>query len=406
MRILVFSTLFPNAVRPGHAIFVETRLRELVATGRLEAKVIAPVPWFPFRHPRFGEYAMHARVPRAETRYGLEVLHPRYLSLPKIGMTLAPYLLYRALRPVLQGVLERYPFDVIDAHYFYPDGVAAVMLGRSLRKPVTVTARGTDINLIAEYALPRRMIRWAACHAAGVITVSQALKDRLQALGVREDGIRVLRNGVDLNRFSPAEREMTRNRLGMKRKMLLSVGNLLLFKGHHLAIQALASLPDCDLVIIGSGPDRPMLEAMARERRLAERLRFTGSIGQDELREYYRAADALILASSREGWPNVLLEAMACGTPVVAYAVGGTPEIITTPDAGLLIQERSSEALVKGIRHLFSHYPDRRATRRHAERFSWAATTRGQLELFEHVMAARGRASAGVRPAGAGETTF
>jgi glycosyltransferase involved in cell wall biosynthesis len=387
MRILTFSTLYPNAARPGHGLFVETRLRQLVASGRVEAKVVAPVPWFPFASTRFGDYALHARTPRTEERNGLDVFHPRYVVLPKVGMSVAPYLLYRAARPVLKRLLERYPFDLIDAHYFYPDGVAAVMLGKALNKPVVVTARGTDLNLISQYALPRRMIRWAACHAAGVITVSQALKNRLQALGVPDSAIEVLRNGVDLQRFSPVDRDAARQRLGMKRKTLLSVGNLLLFKGHQLAIQALRALPDYDLMIIGAGPDRPTLEAMVRTSEVGERVRFTGSIDQDALREHYGAADALILASSREGWPNVLLEAMACGTPVIANTVGGTPEIVTSPDAGLLIAERSAEALAEAIRRLFSQYPDRGATRRHAERFSWAATTSGQLQLFGRIAA-------------------
>jgi glycosyltransferase involved in cell wall biosynthesis len=389
MKILTFSTLYPNAARPGHALFVETRLRELVASGRVEAKVVAPVPWFASSNPFFGEYAQHARAPKAEMRNGLEVLHPRYPVLPKIGMNVAPYLLYRALAPMMKRLLERYAFDLIDAHYFYPDGVAAVLLGRAVGRPVVVTARGTDINLIARHALPRRMIRWAARNAAGVITVSQALKARLQTLGVPGEGLQVLRNGVDLERFRPVDRASVRQRLGLQEKTLLSVGNLLLFKGHHLAIRALSSLPECELVVIGAGPDRPELEALAHTSGAARRVRFTGAIGQDELRDYYGAADALILASSREGWPNVLLEAMACGTPVIANAVGGTPEIVTSPDAGLLVRERSAAALAGAVRQLFARYPDRGATRRHAERFSWAATTHGQLQLFNRVVAAR-----------------
>ena len=385
MKVLTFSTLYPHAARPSHGIFVETRLRHLVASGQVESTVVAPVPWFPFAHRAFGEYAVHARAPRAEVRSGIEVLHPRFPAVPKLGMTVSPFLLSRAVAPTLRRLLDGRAFDLIDAHYFYPDGVAAVMLGRRLHRPVVVTARGTDINLIAQYGLPRRMIQWAAHHAAGVITVSRALKDALVALGVPAHRVQVLRNGVDVDLFRPLEQTKS---VAAQRKTLLSVGNLLEFKGHGIVIQALACLPDCELVIIGHGPDRPVFEELAREAQVSERVRFTGPLSQRELREHYARAHALILASSREGWPNVLLEAMACGTPVVAADVGGVGEIVTSADAGVVVRERSPAAMAQGIRRLFANYPDPAATRRYAERFGWGATTRGQLRLFRQLLAA------------------
>ena len=133
MKVLTFSTLYPNAARPAHGVFVETRLRQLLASGEIQSSVVAPVPWFPFTHPAFGAYAAQARAPRAETRNGIDVLHPRFPVLPKIGMTLAPFLLYRAVRPLVERVRRERGFDLIDAHYFYPDGVAAAMLARRSR---------------------------------------------------------------------------------------------------------------------------------------------------------------------------------------------------------------------------------------------------------------------------------
>jgi teichuronic acid biosynthesis glycosyltransferase TuaC len=388
MNILTFSTLYPHAARPAHGIFVETRLQQLVASGQLHSTVMAPVPWFPFTHSAFGEYATHARAPRSEVRNGIEVLHPRFPVLPKIATAVTPFLLARAVVPTFQRLLARRRFDLIDAHYFYPDGVAAVMLGRRFKLPVVVTARGTDINLHAQYRLSGRMIRWAARHAAGVVAVSRALKERLVALGVQPDRIEVLRNGVDLDLFRPLERERLRDELGLKRKTLLSVGNLLAFKGHGIVIEALSLLPDCDLVIVGEGPDRAAFDALARERKLSDRVRFAGSISQEALRKYYAAADALVLASSREGWPNVLLEAMACGTPVIATDVGGVSEIVTAGEAGLIVEARTAAAVAMAARQLFAAPPDRRATRRFAEQFGWEATTTGQLQLFRQVLSA------------------
>jgi teichuronic acid biosynthesis glycosyltransferase TuaC len=363
-------------------------LRQQLATGRVESTVVAPVPWFPSRHPRFGDYALHASTPREERRHGIQVLHPRYLVLPKIGMTLAPFLLAKSLEPVIERLLAEYRFDLIDAHYFYPDGVAAVLLGRRFGKPVVNTALGTDVNLLSRYWLPRKMILWAARQAAGIITVARALKDRLVALGVPAERIEVFRNGVDLHLFRPVAREDWRRRLAFRRATLLSVGNLLAIKGHDLAIRALRLLPEMDLVIIGDGPERAALEMLARDLSVADRVKFLGVMAQEDLRHYFGAADALVLASSREGWANVLLESMACGTPVVASRVGGTPEVLTRPEAGLMMAERTPEALADAVRRLFERYPDRAATRRYAEGFSWAETTTGQLGLFRRILTA------------------
>ena len=160
MKLLTFTTLYPNAIQPHHGVFVENRLRHLIASGEVTSRVLAPVPWFPFRNPRFGQYADFARVPDEEERHGIRISHPRFGLIPKIGMTLAPHLLYRAARREAARIRSSgYEFDVIDAHYFYPDGVAAAMLARDLDKPLVITARGTDLNLIPKYAAPRRMIR-------------------------------------------------------------------------------------------------------------------------------------------------------------------------------------------------------------------------------------------------------
>jgi len=386
MKILTFTTLYPHAARPGHGIFVETRLRQLLASGKVESHVVAPVPWFPTRNQRFDECTLHASAPHEERRHGIQVLHPRYLVLPGIGMTLAPFLLAQSVKPVIERVLGQYPFDLIDAHYFYPDGVAAVLLGRYFGKPVVITARGTDVNLIPSYRLPRQMIRWAARHAAGMITVAGALKNRLVALGVPAERIEVLRNGVDLQFFRPVDREIWRRRLEFKRMTLLSVGNLVPLKGHDLAIRALRMLPEMDLVIIGNGPERAALGVLAQELGVTDRVTFAGALAQEDLRHYYGAADALVLASSREGWANVLLESMACGTPVVATDVGGSREVVAAPEAGVLVAERAPGALADAVRGLFARNPDRGATRRYAEGFGWGATTAGQLELFDRIL--------------------
>ena len=388
MKVLLFSSLYPSSVRPIHGIFVDTRLRELIKTGQVEAKVVAPVPWFPSKAKRFGEYAQFAATPRQEQRNGLEVHHPRYLLLPKVGMNLAPYTMaLGALATVKRLQREGFDFDLIDAHYYYPDGVAAGLLAKWLGKPFFVTARGTDLNLIPKYPFPRKLILKTAEQASGSIGVCKALMDTLEELGADPAKLHTLRNGVDLERFVPEPREAARARLGLNTqgRYLLSVGHLIERKGHHIAIEALASLPGVTLLIAGSGPEEASLKALAARLGVADRVRWVGVVPQTDLKWWYSAADALTLCSSREGWANVLLEAMACGTPVVATNIWGTPEVVSTSSAGILMAQRTSAALSDAWERLLSHYPARSLTRDHAESFSWDSTTLGQLKTFNQI---------------------
>lgn len=399
LRVLTFTTLYPNAARPQYSVFVENRLRHLVTSGEVAARVLAPVPYFPFRSERFGAYAAFAAVPPRETRFGIEIAHPRYPAIPKCGMSAAPALLYASARLALGRLLRGGEgFDVIDAHYFYPDGVAAVLLGRAFGLPVTITARGSDINLIAEFALPRRLIRWAAREADGVIAVSGALADKLAGLGVERARIGVLRNGIDPAVFRPVApydgaAAPYRCKAG---PLAVSVGNLVPLKGHDLVIAALAELPGLTLWIVGGGPERGRLEALARQLGVAERVRFLGVVPHERMPEVYSAADLLVLASEREGWPNVLLEAMGCGARVVTTKVSDVAEVVTVPAAGRWIGERSAGSLAAAMREVLALPMAREATRQHALRFTWDQTTSGQIALFREIL---NRREADARPA-------
>jgi glycosyltransferase involved in cell wall biosynthesis len=351
-------------------------------------------PWFPFAAQYFGRYSRMAQMPKTEIRNHIAVAHPRYPVIPKIGTFLSPLSLYFSTLSYLRNCRSEWDFDLIDAHYFYPDGVAAAKLGRALGKPVVITARGSDINLIARNPIPRRMIVDAARSAAAVIAVSRALKHSLIELGVLADRITVLRNGVDLETFAVGDRQIAQTELGVSGRVLLSVGNLVNFKGHDLAIMALRRLVDCTLLIAGEGPEFTRLNALARRLGVENRTRFLGSVPHVQLRNVYLAADALILASSREGWPNVLLEAMACGTPVIATATGGIPEIVSSPEAGLLLRARTPEAIADAIELLFDALPNRDVTRAFAEKFSWDDTSSGQIRLFKKILAADGKTNA------------
>jgi glycosyltransferase involved in cell wall biosynthesis len=390
IKTLLFSSLYPSSARPGHGIFVETRLRELLKTGEVETRVVAPVPWFPFSNTVFGEYGRFAATPAFEHWNGIPVHHPRYYLFPKVGMNMAPQAIANGAIPTVRTLIaEGFDFDLIDAHYYYPDGIAAGIIARATGKPFVVTARGTDLNVIADYTEPRRRILETASRAHASIGVCNALMEKLSTLGAAPEKLNVFRNGVDLERFRPEPMDEARRRLGLTgRRIILSVGNLVELKGHDIAISAMASLPsDMSLVIVGKGPLESELKNLAEHLQLGDRVVFAGPIANTDLRWWYSAADVLVLCSSREGWANVLLESMACGTPVISTSVGGTPEIVTNPQVGCLMPRRDAAALLETIGSLMESYPDRQAIRQYAEKHSWAETSNRQVELFRRIMA-------------------
>ncbi|MEM7082330.1 MAG: glycosyltransferase [Pseudomonadota bacterium] len=386
--LLTFSNLYPNETQPGLGLFVETRLLQLMRGRDYAARVVAPVPWFPFTHPRFGKFSAFAGVPHSGTRHGIQIDHPRYLHVPKIGMHTAPAAMGRAgVRLARAFAKQGFIPNLIDAHYFYPDAVAAARVARSLDRPLMVTARGSDINLITQYARPLRLMRETAAQADAIVAVSSALANRMADLGFGSDKIHVLRNGVDLEYFGLRAQDAAREQLGVQGRVLLSVGNLIELKGHHLIIDAIRSHEDVTLLIAGEGPFRAQLEDRILQFGLAHRVRLLGQQSRNALRTLYAAADMLVLASSREGLANVLLESVASGLPVVATDVGGNAEVVSDAAAGRLVTTRTPEAIWSEIEQLYAQYPGRQRTRQFAQKFGWGDTCHRLDGLIQRIMA-------------------
>jgi teichuronic acid biosynthesis glycosyltransferase TuaC len=411
LRVLLFSTLYPSSARPLHGIFVETRLRELLRHGQaqaqlpeqaqgreIQARVVAPVPWYWSKDASHGKYAAMANTPLRETRNGIDVRHPRFFTVPKIGMYTAPLMLALGARQALADIQrEGFDFDLIDAHYYYPDGVAAALLARWFGKPLVVTARGSDVNLIPNHTVPRKFIQWAARRAQASIGVSAALVERMRQLQFDVSRLHAMRNGVDATRFSPLPADKMRAELGISgAPVVLTVGNLHEHKGQPLVLAAFAQLvkqqaqtwSKATLWIVGEGPDRALLQRSISDLGLGTQVRLVGSVPNAELARWYSAADLLVLASSREGWPNVLLEAMACGTPVVATAVGGIPEVVANRHVGRLVTQRSADGFAAAMQELLAAQLSRAEVRRYAEGFGWDHTSAQQLALFNNLVAA------------------
>ncbi len=324
-------------------------------------------------------------MPARESADGIDVFHPRYKVIPKIGDAVTPISYYRSVLRLVrsEGLAD---CDVIDAHYAFPDGAAAVLLGRKLGKPVVLTVRGSDINLMPDEFAAGKWIRWALPRCEAVVAVSEDLARRVESLTGDTGGTAVLQNGVDRDRFTLSNRSEAKRELGLEGPVVLSVGNLVELKGHDLVIDALARLDRASLVIVGKGPMQGKLQERVGVLGLGDRVRFVDEVSQHELVRYYNAADVLVLASSNEGMPNVVLESLACGTPVVASAVGGVPEVIRDRRAGRLLADRSAEAIGDAVTQVLADTTtSREEIRDQVAEFDWERTVEGLSLIFDSV---------------------
>ena len=372
LRVLTLSSLFPDVHRPNFGIFVERQTLGLAALEGIELQVVAPVglPPFPLRlHPHFSG---RGRLPSVESWKGLKVHRPAFPHLPGPGMRLAPLMMARRLLPLFRSIRADFPFDIIDTEYFWPDGPAAVALGRALNVPVSIKARGSDIHLWGKRGFSRRQIVEAGQAADGMLAVSAALKHDMTALGLPEEKIQVHYTGVDLDRFVIADRSIGKAALGLSGPLVLAVGYLIERKGQDIVVEAMRHLPEASLILIGDGPARPALEARIAQAGLESRVRLAGSVPHQDLPRWFAAADVSVLPSASEGLANVWVESLACGTPIVIADVGGAREVVDNPAAGRIV-ERSPHAVADAIRELFLSPAPREATRQTATRFTWSA---------------------------------
>jgi glycosyltransferase involved in cell wall biosynthesis len=368
MRVLAITRIFPNAAEPQSAPF---NRQQLAALGRrCPVEVIATLPWFPGvgLASRWSAAASLVRVPRREQIAGLPVAHPRALYLPRLPGAAAG--LYAA--SLLPDVLARRGHvDVVLGTWAYPDGCAAVLLAGLLGVPAVVKLHGSDMNVIARLRGPRVQLRALLPRAARVVAVSRALAAEAEELGVAPDRIRLVRNGVDGERFHPADRAAARAELGLAsgRRLALYVGHLKENKGVLDLAAAMAEVAEADLVVVGGGEAAGRLEAALAP--LGARARLIGERPHEEVSRWMAAADVVVLPSWNEGTPNAVIEALACGRRVVATRVGGTPDLITSDLLGSLVAPKDPAALADALRRALATDYDPEAVARAASASSW-----------------------------------
>lgn len=381
LRVLTLSTLYPDASRPNFGVFVERQTRGLAMRDGVQLHVVAPRGLPPFPLDRRGHYRALAGLPEREEWSGVPVHRPRFLNVPGTSGRFHAAMIVRAVAPQLASMRERFPFDVIDAEFLFPDGPAAVALGKRFGVPVSIKARGADIHHWGRAPATARQVADAGGAADGLLAVSEALADDMAALGIPRERIRVHRTGIDRDRFHPRDRASLKARLGVSGPLVISIGALIPRKGHDIVIDALRQLPGVTLLIAGEGPERPRLAGRIADAGLSGRVRLLGSVAHADLPELIAAADVMALASSSEGLANAWVEALASGTPIVITDAGGAHEVIDRPAAGR-IAARQPQAFAAAIADLLSDPPAPADTLAAAARFSWETNAE---QLHDHL---------------------
>lgn len=375
LRVLVVASLYPHA--KNETIGLSTHRRTIELTKLCDVKVLALTD--------------RSDLPEAETLDGVEVFRPRWQRVPKLGVFVDGYRYAARAARAIREQCGGFEFDLIDAHWLYPDGFAALRLGRRLGKPVAVTGRGSDVNDYCSWWATRPFVRRTLRSADHLFAVSRRMKEAMVEAGATGERITVVPNGVDTALFHFGERDAARRTLGLPldQRVLVSVGPMLPAKGFQHLIEGLHLLGRDDtgcLYILGPGPYRDALEKLAGAAGLSGRVRFLGRVAQKEMPLWYRAADFFCFGSLREGCPNVVLEALACGTPVVSTNVGGVPDLIVEGRSGVLFEPGSAEAFAVALRTALARPWDRQEIAALGARRSWAHVAAEYAHVFEPIV--------------------
>ncbi|MEW6536449.1 MAG: glycosyltransferase family 4 protein [Candidatus Auribacterota bacterium] len=385
MNILSISTMFPSKAEPIFGIFVKRRLDALSHIVNLT--VVSPRPYFPFISLT-SRYRVRREIPHREQVNERTPLYlPRFLSFPLVlkpldGVFLFITMFFFILRHRRKGL----KFDLIDAHLAYPEGFAAIWLGNIFNVPVTITLRGHDVNYLPRYPVRKKQVLYALDKADRVFSVCNALRLEAGDLGVDINKIVVASNGVETDLFYPVDKKKACQKVGLDPDLryILSIGYLIERKGFDLVIDALSilrekyNITDTKVIIIGGrGGERYVKDELVEQIQrlnLDGQVIFIDTVRNEELNDYYNCADVFCLASSHEGWPNVILEALACAVPVVGTNVWGIPEIFgDNKDVGLIV-ERDKESIAEGLRSALTKKWDSAKIKAFAESTTWMKT--------------------------------
>jgi len=391
LKLLILSSIFPNNVETNKGIYIyhqAARLSEFC-----DVRVVAPVPYVP-RILRNTRYSTFAAVREFETIGGLPVAHPRVFITPKIGHSAYGLFYLLSLRSYVSRAKRDFKPDVLVSYWIYPDGFASVWLGKLMHLPVIVGGLGCDVNEAGTGFLRKAAVGWTLRHSGRIMAVSEAMRSEMVKLGASPGKVRTIPNGISED-FEPMDRGDARLLLNLDGdkspgKYVLYCGRLSAEKGVSYLVQAVALLRGrgipVKLNLVGDGPERPMLQQMVEQLGLEKDVHFFGEVPHKDIPAYMSAADIFCLPSVREGWPNVLMECLACGTPAVASSVGGIPEIVRNEDMGLLVPKEDAAALAEALDRAINKTWDRKAISEIIRARTWRSVAGEVLEEVRLVL--------------------
>lgn len=390
LNILLITNLFPNKMEPNRGIFIKQAGFELAQLCNLH--VVAPVPFFPFKSRFLQKWSMYAEIEKKEVIDGLEVYHPRWLIIPKILASAYGLSFFFCIYSLIKKIVINKKINLIYGQWVYPDGFAAVLLGKVFKKPVILQALGCDINLYSRYFLRRILITWSLKNCKKVIVVSKALKDKIIDLGIEKEKIVYIPNGIDSNLFHPLDKEECRKELQLSKdeKIILFIGSLESVKGVDTLIFAFEEFIKninfkCCLVIIGKGSLLEFLRKLISKMGIAENVKFIGEVDHERIPIWLNASDLFCLPSIREGMPNVILEALACKKPLVSTRVGAIPDLLQEDDFYKLIKINSPKELCGSFQTIFHNLSTKEFKSANWKyQFTWEANSRAVLNVFKN----------------------
>ena len=395
MRALLFSNLFPTSRDPNRGLFTRQIAAELARLCDLEVAV--PLPWFPSGRLAARLAPAYARefgaLADRQEFDGVVATYPRYPLIPKLSERAHDQFMYLGVRGAIARRHHERPFDVINAHWLYPDGVVAARIGALLKLPVVLTGLGCDVNEDLRNPAKRPRILEAAHAAAAITTVSQPLADVLREAGVPADRITVIPNGVDTARFSLGDRDAARRTLDLDASpLVVCVSRLSHEKGVDVLVDAAsrlaATLPAARFVVVGEGPERPALEARIAATGLGDRFRLAGAVPHAMVATWMTAADVIAMPSRREGHPNAAMEALACGRPLVASQAGALTELVTA-SRGLTVPPADAAALSAALATALTHNWDHAAIAASMREESWSRAAASYYRVLERAATSR-----------------
>jgi len=386
MKLLILSKIFPNSRQPTLGTFV---LDETIELAKLhEVRVVAPVPWFPPLKP-LKKWYLFSQIPEQETINQLAVAHPRYFILPKVGRRFYGYSYIQGIKKTMARIWAEYPFDLIIAHYAYPYGYAATYFQRKYNRPLLLKVHGSDINVDLNYASRRSGALTALRRATRLVVVSQALREKVIQLGIPAEKLSVIYNGINQAAFRVMDQTECRHKLKLAsdRRYLLFVGNLVPVKGISVLLEAFERLirqqkNNLTLLILGSGDLRQQILNQIQQKGLTQQVQLLGAQSHEQIPLWMNACDVLCLSSFHEGYPTVLIEAQACGLPIVATNVGGVSEIIKNGDLERIVPPGNALTFSRALSDLLNLVEKNSLIRASRYQRSWQDVVSDMNQLF------------------------